>query len=134
MDLLSRYKLTRARNDIVTHLQKYDSETSTPKKLSPIIGGLEERLQLLRVDVVHEPELHKHLLDLEHWIRSAHQPNIPPRRVGVALVLPTVVFAADRCFLLPVGEEVLDVLISLLYAFNFLRHRWAGRGKGGGNG
>ncbi len=98
---------------------------------SPILRRFEERIQLVRIDIVHVLDLREHLLDLEQRVGRAPQAQIPPASVGVALAFPAV-HATDGRLLVPIGEEVLDVLVPRLYALDLLRRgRVARSGEGG---
>jgi len=99
---------------------------------SPILRRLEERIQLVRIDVVHVLDLREHLLDLKQRVGRAPEPHVLPARVGIAFAFPPVRATYGR-FLLPIREEVSDVLVSRPYALDLRgRGRCAAVGGEGG--
>mmetsp|Transcript_22059 Transcript_22059/g.47335 ORF Transcript_22059/g.47335 Transcript_22059/m.47335 type:complete len:246 (+) Transcript_22059:306-1043(+) len=99
----------------------------------PVLRGLEEVLQLVGIQIVHEPHLREDLLDLEQRVGGAAQSQVPPDGVGVALALPSVL-ATHRRLLLPVGQQVLDVFVARLDALDLRGGGRGGSGEGGKGG
>ena len=105
---------------------------------SPILRSLKESIQHIHINIIHILDLIKHLLNLKQRVRRTPQPQILAHRIGIAFALPAIL-ATDRRFLLPVGQQVLQVVVAGLDACEFFGGRWGvgcvgWRGEGGEKG
>ncbi len=89
------------------------------EKISPILGGLEEIFQFIRIDI-HESNLSKNFLDLKQWICRAPQSQIPPHCISIPLTLTAILFA-NSCLGIPIVKEILNIFIAYFDAIQFFR-------------